>query len=54
MDGGKTYPNIYIASQDKIDVEITGNTDLKPGDNTILIKLTSKEGNKLWSHKKFL
>ncbi len=33
--------------KDKIDVEITGNTDLKPGDNTILIKLTSKEDDKI-------
>ena len=33
--------------KDKIDVEITGNKDLKPGENIITIKLTSKDDEKV-------
>ena len=33
--------------KDKITVEITGNKDLKPGENTIIIKLTSKDDDKV-------
>ena len=33
--------------KEKITVEITGNKDLKPGENTILIKLTSKDDDKI-------
>jgi hypothetical protein len=33
--------------KDKIDVEITGNKDLKPGENIITIKLTSKDDDKV-------
>ncbi len=33
--------------KEKITVEITGNKDLKPGENTIIIKLTSKDDDKV-------